>query len=415
MSIGRAHLVAVAAGGCLLLGTTVADAGTAPPIGCGSTITRSTTLRADIVGCPATALVIGADRITLDLGGHTISGTNAVGSEGIANDGHAGVRIVGRGSVRDFQLTGVAMRNAPGSVVRGLTIGGIGAGLAEEGGQGGAGILIADSPSSQVSGNEVANDVESFQSDGVDVLRSPGALVAGNDLSHNNWNGLVLLESPASRIVRNDLDDNGNNGTEVNGSSDGVTVTANSAARNTQFGIVVGASRNVRVAGNAARHNDTGIFFFDLHDSVITANRATGNVAGIVLAGGQSGSDGNHVTGNVASRNSEIGFSLEGGANDNVVSGNIANANQGDGGGIRVQGAARNQLSGNVASSNNDSGIIVADDQAGDSSGNSLRRNSANGNGGHGIDASASSLDGGGNRAVGNVTQPQCITVVCAG
>ena len=240
-SIGRAHLLALAAAGCLCLAASTAGART-PAIGCGATLTKSTTLTADIQHCAGTALVVGADGITVNLAGHTISGTNAAGSEGIANDGHAGVQILGSGKISDFRLNGVGMRNAPRSVVRGLTIRRIGAG-GVEGEPVSAGIAILDSPGSQVIGNDVANDVEAYQSDGADVLNSGGSVVRGNSLSHNSWDGLVLIASPGSRITGNQLDANGNNGTEVNGDSDGVTVSGNGADGNTASGIVVGAAR----------------------------------------------------------------------------------------------------------------------------------------------------------------------------
>src|SRR4051794_23608464 len=44
---------------------------------CGSIVTASTTLRADLVDCPGDGLVIGADNITLDLKGHTLDGVAA--------------------------------------------------------------------------------------------------------------------------------------------------------------------------------------------------------------------------------------------------------------------------------------------------------------------------------------------------
>jgi parallel beta-helix repeat protein len=416
MGIGRTHLLALAAGGCLCLGATAAGAGT-PALGCGSTLTKSTALTADILRCPGTALVIGADGITVDLGGHTISGTNATGSEGIANDGHPGVHIVGSGKITDFRLNGVGMRKAPKSVVRGLTIRRIGAGGAESEPVS-AGIAIVDSPDSQVVGNDVANDVIAYQSDGADVLNSRGSVVRGNSLSHNNWNGLVLIASPDSRITGNELDDNGNNGTEVNGDSDGVTVSGNNAEDNTAIGIVVGAAQNVRVVGNAAQRNDTGLFFFDLHTSLIGKNSATSNRAGLELAGGQFGSDGNWLIGNTASRNGETGIGVDSGADNNIVSGNTANGNQGkngDGGGIYVVAASGNRLSGNVANANLDTGIVIAEGDPGDTTGNSLENNTANKNRGHGIDAIAGSVDGGGNRANGNATPPQCLNVNCAG
>jgi parallel beta-helix repeat protein len=308
------------------------------------------------------------------------------------------------------------MRKAPASIVRGLTIRRIGAG-GVEGEPVSAGIAIAGSPGSKVLGNDVANDVEAFQADGADVLDSPDSLVRGNGFSHNSWNGLALFGSPGSRITGNDVDDNGNNGTEVNGDSDGVLVADNSADDNTAIGIVAGAARNLRVVGNTAMRNDTGLFFFDLHASLISRNNATSNHAGLELAGGQFGSDGNRLSGNTANRN-QSGIGVVDGANGNVLSGNTANGNQGqngDGGGIYVVAASGNQLYGNVANANLDSGIVIAEGEPGDTSGNSLKGNTANKNRGHGIDAIAGSVDGGRNRASGNATSPQCLNVDCAG
>ena len=305
--------------------------------------------------------MIGADGITVNLNGHTISGTNAAGGEGIANDGHAGVRIVGGGKITDFRLNGVGMRKAPKSVVRGLTIRRIGAG-GVEGEQVSAGIFISESPGSQLVGNDVANDVKAYQSDGAVVLKSRGILVRSNKLSHNAWNGLALFESPGSRIVGNEFDANGNNGTAVNGGSDSVLVSGNNADDNKAAGIVLGAAEQARVLRNTAKGNDTGLFFFDLHDSLISKNSAAGNRDGIDLTGGQHGSDGNRLTGNLANRNASIGIGILGGANNNVVSGNVANENRGkkgDGAGILVEESTGNQLTGNVANSNLGSGIMV--------------------------------------------------------
>ena len=224
-------------GGCLLLGASTAGAGRTA-IRCGTTLTRSTTLTADLVHCAGTGLVIGADGITVNLGGHTISGTNAPGSEGIANDGHPGVRVLG-GRITDFRVNGVGIRGARGSVVRGVTIRRIGVG-GIEGEAVSAGIAIVDSPGSQIGQNDVSNDVVAFQSDGADVLNSPGSAVVGNPLSHNNWNGLVLLGSPDSQIIANGLDGNGNNGAEVNGAPTAPWCRQPAQTATHLFGIVVG-------------------------------------------------------------------------------------------------------------------------------------------------------------------------------
>jgi parallel beta-helix repeat protein len=411
--IERGYLVALAAGGCLFLGTSTAGAGV-PAVHCGATLTKSTTLTADLVHCPGTGLVIGADGITVNLAGHTISGTNAPGSEGIANDGHAATRILA-GRITDFRVNGVGIRGAQGAVVRGLSIRRIGAG-GVEGEPVSAGIAIVDSPGSQAAQNDVQNDVSAFQSDGIDVLNSPGALVQGNRLSHNNWDGLVLIASSGSRIVGNDFDANGNNGTEVNGASDSVWMTGNGADGNTNIGIVLGSARDAHVVGNRARRNDVGLFFFDLHDSQISLNSASGNREGLDLAGGQFGSDGNQLIGNIASRNSSSGIGLFEAANNNLVARNVANENQGpvgNGGGIFVAASTGNQLIANVANANLDTGIGFFEDAPGDAAGNMVKGNTANRNQNHGIEAVAGTIDGGGNRAFGNAISPQCLNVVC--
>src|SRR4029079_15237461 len=78
-------------------------------------------------------------------------------------------------------------------------------------------------------------------------------------------------------------------------------------------------------------------------------------------------------------------------------------------------GSANNRLTGNTANRNDESGIIVDDDKPEKLSGNTLKGNTANKNQLHGIEAIAGVIDGGGNRASGNATPPQCIGVVCSG
>jgi parallel beta-helix repeat protein len=349
----------------LLVAGSIAAAGSAltnarrAVVTCGQTLTASVKLTSDLVGCPGTGLVVGAGGITVDLNGHTISGTNAAKSEGVAVDGHANVRVA-NGTVRGFRLNGIALRHASRSSVGNLTIREIGAGTKE--GEAAAGILVDHSPGSTVVESVVTNHVHAYQSDGVDVLFSSGVRIQQNRLAQNAWNGLVVVKSPRSSVVGNRLDDNGNNGMEANGASDFVLVSNNHAGGNRNWGLVVGALRQARVLRNTvATNGKDGLLMFDLASSVIQGNQATTNANGIVLDGGQHGSKLNRLLGNVAMKNR--------------------------GEGIVLSGAVRR---------------------------NTLARNAANANSGRGIDAAAGSIDGGGNRARGNRHAPQCIGVVCA-
>jgi len=381
---------------------------------CGQTLTSSTRLANDLLRCPGDGLVIGADNITLDLAGHSISGVNAAGSEGIADDGHRGATIR-NGTIMGFFLNGVALRSAPGSAVNNMTIRRIGAG----GGQSdaSAGVLINNSPHSSVTASTVTNHVAAYQSDGVDVLSSAATIISGSRVVSNAWNGLFVVDSPRTRVVGDALVGNQNEGVEVNAGSDGTVLVRNYAANNVSNGLVVGAISDARIQcntliGNAA----SGLFMFDLHNSLVSGNHAHSNGAGIDLEGGQNGSSGNYIAGNDTSRNSGAGLVVANGANHNVVVRNVSNANQGppgQGGGIIIFGSTGNTVRGNVANRNLDVGIGVFENQPGDSSGNMLRANLANANAAHGIDAVHGTVDGGGNDAHGNVPLPNCLGIRC--
>jgi nitrous oxidase accessory protein NosD len=357
-------------------------AGAAAPA-CGQTVTQSVTLQADLTGCPGSGLVVGADDITIDLNGHAITGTNGPGGEGIANDGHSGVKIV-NGAISGFRVHGIALRQAPRSTVRGVRIGAIGDGTDEP--ETAAGIFVESSAGTRIIDNAVSNDVDAWQADGVVVLKSKRAVVHGNRLVRNAWNGLAFILSPNGRITGNEIARNRNQGAEVNSSAAPV-VTGNRSTANEHSGIVVGAMSGARIAGNTLRGNkESGLFLFGLLDSLVTGNVAEANDAGIDLAGGEDGSRGNRLEGNRTDRNA-VGVVVEEGADRNVLVSNVAARNRADG--------------------PDDAGIIV------DGAANLLARNVAAGNAGHGILAVQGTRDGGGNRAFGNDRSPQCTGVAC--
>ena len=381
---------------------------------CGQTLTSSTRLTDNLVGCPADGLVIGADNITVDLAGHSISGVNAVGSEGIADDGHGGVSVR-NGTIANFFLNGVGLRNAPNSSVSHLTIRKIGAGGGEN--DASAGVLVKDSPNTSVTASTVTNEVTAYQSDGVDVLSSADVLVSRNTIANNAWNGMFVLLSPGTRVIGNALDGNQNQGVEVNSGSDGTLLSGNRAAKNVSDGLVVGAISGARIERNTLTGNgDTGLFMFDLLNGRVSDNRADTNAVGMDLEGGQNGSSDNRIANNDTSGNAQAGLVVAHSANNNVIVDNVSNANQGGpfaGGGIVLVGVTGNTVSSNVANRNRDVGIGVFEDQPGDSIANVLTGNLANSNRAHGISAVGGTIDGGGNLAHGNTPLPNCLGVSC--
>ena len=51
------------------------------PLLCGDVITTDTVLHKDLIDCPDNGLVIGADGVTVDLNGHSISGDNSLNEQ----------------------------------------------------------------------------------------------------------------------------------------------------------------------------------------------------------------------------------------------------------------------------------------------------------------------------------------------
>jgi parallel beta-helix repeat protein len=149
----------------------------------------------------------------------------------------------------------------------------------------------------------------------------------------------------------------------------------------------VGALRGANVLGNTISGNgQDGLLLFDLRESLVRGNRASGNKDGIDFYGGQKGSRRNQLVGNSATQNAHAGIWVRGdspnkGADDNVISNNVTGRN-GRAGGILVEGSAIR---------------------------NKLRDNTANGNKGRGITAVSGTIDAGGNRARGNKRSPQCV------
>ncbi|MEW5868277.1 MAG: right-handed parallel beta-helix repeat-containing protein [Chloroflexota bacterium] len=98
----------------------VFPAASSPAIACGDTITSDTTLAADLV-CPPDAdyaVIIGAPDITLDLGGHTISGHTP--NVGVFSVGQGGITIR-NGVIEGFNV-GVFVIQADQATMENLTV-----------------------------------------------------------------------------------------------------------------------------------------------------------------------------------------------------------------------------------------------------------------------------------------------------
>jgi parallel beta-helix repeat protein len=220
----------------------------------------------------------------------------------------------------------------------------------------------------------------------------------------------------------------------------GVTITNGAPAAASVQGFQVGVQLGSGTTGNAVSSllvelNQVGILLFNTGDgstgNSVLNNTASGNDLGIVLAGLTQGAV---VAGNTVQGSADQGVRVENSSNNliesNTVSGSI-------GSGIALQsGAIGNTLRLNVSIGNGQSGILVAS-QADAGSGNVLEGNTANQNtgdgilvllgvhtltantadmnGGLGINVAEGNIDGGGNAASGNGDPMECSGIECIG
>jgi hypothetical protein len=338
---------------------------------CGDVITRDTTLTADL-DCSGEVnrdapLTIGADGITLDLGGHTLS---AVTKYRIVNDGHDNVTI--RNGTISSEGGAIHLIGVSGNVIRGIHAGGLLLGIYAENSDHNRFVHNqVDSVSFVVSGshNVIAHNLvtqyESILGVGGDYNRVVDNVVWGGAQgtslglsgNHNEVRRNVFLNQAlwvVSLHGANDTDFTDNTVGASGGNSNravGVSIensSRNRFVRNTLFAIVDG---------------------FDLKSGADNVFRA------------------NDVSGGAVDRKPFIPYVPDGFAIAAGVTGTVLRDN-------RVGGF-------------DDDGIDV------DAPATRLRGNSASGNKDLGIEAVPGVIDAGGNTASGNGNPLQCTNVFC--
>ena len=146
-----------------------------PTLMCGQEITEDMTLEDDLVCTSGPGLIIAADNITVDLGGHTISGTQ--GTSG---------------------APGILLRNVTGVTVQNGTVQGFGAGVVLlEGG---------DNTVRNITAQDNIGSVSGELGDGINALNSNNNLIQGNNILRNGpFSGISLVEKCQGNIVRGNI------------------------------------------------------------------------------------------------------------------------------------------------------------------------------------------------------------------
>ena len=311
-------------------------------------ITTNTTLTSDHQG----PVVIGADDITLDCAGHTISGP-----------GQVGIDLTFR--------TGVTVKRC---MITGFS----------------TALFVSQS----VGNNTFVGNLASEGGDGFTVDDADRNTFEANRAENNTGRGFFVFSGSANTFVANQAQANEEAGFRVDPGFNNV-FTQNSAVDNgAGFALDEGSTGNT-FNGNVARANHADGFNAQSSSrNVFTKNTAEANYGnGFQILAGSSG---NTLTGNVAKSNSAQGFMVSD-ANTNVLASNKSLQNTGFG--FLVEGSSGNTLQGNEADEDGNGFVIDA------SKSNRFTANVATAGGAYGFAINASNGNTFlANRAEGNTT-----------
>jgi parallel beta-helix repeat protein len=337
---------------------------------CGQTIDHSLRVANNLRNCVDDGLVIGADDITIDLGGHRIDGTGEGDDLGIDNTaGHDGVKVR-NGVITGFEH-GVHLVGVANNVISGLYV----VGNTDHG------LFLESSSHNTLKGNRVWTNGD----DGISFDSTSDSTLKGNVAAGNSFHGIRLFVSDRNVLKGNTA--------SANASGSGISAS--------------GSDDNTYKANWTFCNGDYGIKLFASDTSALTANTTSCNADdGIRIDGSSSGStlESNRVTGN-----DDYGIFLDGLANSTVKA-NHTSANDFDG--IRISGGSGYVVTKNEVHENGRHGISSS------SSDLALKKNVANRNGflggppdadgiGLGIDVPAGTTNAG-NKAKGNDDPNEC-------
>jgi len=180
-----------------LVGPAVAAGPALAKTGCGAVINTDTTLKTDVGPCPGVGLVVAANNITVNLGGHRVFGTKAEGSSpGVLLD-HVSKVTLKNGSIDNFDAGVLVFRGQKNTLTR---------------------LDVHDNDSAQF------------------VADHPDEAQLGD--------GVVILGSSSNRLTTNDVHDNG--------PFSGISIVTETGPRGVSGPLPTG---NI-IAGNTVRHND---------------------------------------------------------------------------------------------------------------------------------------------------------------
>lgn len=258
---------------------------------CGAIITTDVQLTSDLTGCSGSGLVVGAPGVTIDLAGHSITGTGS--GAGIDNEaGHDNVRVH-NGTINGF-VFGVHLFEADRSQLADLTIESTMDGIKIERSH------RVDIDRAFVFAS-VANGMEITFSDHITVRDSSvtssglGGIVdrfniasryEGNTMIGNAGPGLIVNRTDDARLDRNLSIFGASSGIELTG-TEGARLSRNGAVGNASDGISIDRPGNVLMRNEAYRNGGFGIAAPDGtidRGGNLAADNASGGCTGVTCS-----------------------------------------------------------------------------------------------------------------------------------
>jgi parallel beta-helix repeat protein len=284
---------------------------------CGDRITRDVRLDADLLNCSGNGLAVGADGVTIDLGGHTVDGTGR--GTGILNgywgNGYRDV-TVRNGTVRGFR-TGLRSGGRETRILR---------------------LVVTRNAAGGI------------------VLRSRACRVEHNVVKDNAYgHGIFAGAASDCRIFANRV--SGHLGTGIQASrSRGHVIERNRLVGNRQAGIMLAGTAGVRVARNTVVASaGPGIWLFDgATANEVLENTLAANERGIAITLGGAA---NRIEGNSVSGSREIGIRLSETGPGNRVLANLIVMSGEDG--IAISESPQAIVGRNASHDNRDDGIDI--------------------------------------------------------
>ena len=297
---------------------TLSGAEARQPVMCGETITADTTLDSDLIDCPNNGIVIGADDITLDLNGRTVSGDgepfeqcskNEPCDVGVLNDGHDGVTVKG-GTVTGFG-PGVFLFRAKHDRLRDLS-------TVENAFNG---IILVRSSRNRIERSTASRNGRPNNFPGIALIESDQNRITGNRMSGNADLGLFTEDSDDNLIGHNKTRGHPEGGMIIEG--DRNEIVRNRMVREGGGILITIVSRGGKAVGNVIRRNEVR----DPRASGISVDRvprrtlvSRNHVVGAGRSGIIVGSPSTTITRNRAVRNDGLGIKavegvIDGGGN----------------------------------------------------------------------------------------------------